>query len=446
MSVKLLAPPSSEPAVVQSDDLPARRYFPGWIMVGFAALGQYMSAPGQSYSVAALKDPMRDALGITETNFSLAYAFATLVSAALVPLFGRLVDRLGARFLLPVVAGGLGIACLQMSLTRNLFDLYVGFSLVRTLGQGAMFLLSIWLVGEWFEHKRGIATAIAGLGGGLSVMTVPLINKLLVDWYGWETTWVVLAMCVSGSLLLPGLLLIRDRPEDLGLHPDGLDPEHDELGDDGSDDAFIGGPSITSMEDSWTVAEAVRDVTFWKLLAVPATSGLVGTGLIFHQVALFNQHGLSAGEAIGLLAFQAVFAMVMSFPAGYATDRVPARYLLFAAMTMLAGATLMVITLPFTWMALIYASLLGLHGSVMRSTATVVWINYYGRAHQGAVRGVAWAVMIVGAAIGPLPLALSIDELGSYAPALYGFLVLPVLAGMLVWTAKPPQHLAELQG
>lgn len=443
MSVKLLAPPSPEPAVAQRDDLPGRRYFPGWTMVGFAALGQYMSAPGQSYSVAALKDPMRDALGITETNFSLAYAFATLVSAALVPFFGRLVDRLGARIMLPLVAAGLGIACLQMSRTQTLFDLYLGFSFVRTLGQGAMFLLSIWLVGEWFEHKRGIATAIAGLGGGLSVMTVPLINNLLIDWYGWETTWAVLAVGVAGSLVLPGLLMIRDRPEDLGLHPDGLDPEDEEAGDDGSGEATAGGPSITSLEDSWTVAEAVRDVTFWKLLAVPATSGLVGTGLIFHQVALFEQHGLSASEALGLLAFQAVFAMVMSFPAGYATDRVPARYLLFAAMTMLAGATLMVITLPFTWTALIYASLLGLHGSIMRSTATVVWINYYGRAHQGAVRGVAWAVMIVGAAIGPLPLALSIDELGSYAPALWGFLTLPAFAGLLVWTAKPPQHLAE---
>jgi len=111
---------------------------------------------------------------------------------------------------------------------------------------------------------------------------------------------------------------------------------------------------------------------------------------------------------------------------------------LFAAMVMLAAATLLVTTLPFTWMAFVYAMLMGLHGSILRSTGTVVWINYYGRAHQGEVRGVAWSMMILGAALGPLPLAWSIDYLGSYDAALYGFLILPLLAGAAVWTAIPP--------
>ncbi|MEO2014050.1 MAG: MFS transporter [Fuerstiella sp.] len=438
MSVTL----SPEPQLVQQHRNPPRRCFPGWTMLAIAAAGQYMSAPGQSYSVAALKDPMRESLRISETDFSLAYAFATLISAILVPVFGRLVDRYGARIMLPLIAAGLGAGCFQMSRTESLAGLYFGFSFVRTLGQGALFLVSIWLVGEWFERKRGIATAIAGLGGGLSVMTVPVFNNLLIESYGWQTTWVVLAAAVSATLVVPGFLFIRDRPEDLGLHPDGLSPEVAPVSDDPLDPAAGASqpikPAITPLEDSWTVHAAIRDPTFWKLLSVPATSGLVGTGLIFHQVALFAQHGLKPREALGLLSVQAVIAMVMSFPAGYATDRIPSRFLLVGAMTMLVAATLLVITLPFTWMSLVYALVLGMHGSIMRSTATVVWINYYGRAHQGAVRGVAWAIMILASAIGPLPLAFSIDQLGSYAPALYGFLVLPVVAGIAVWTATPP--------
>jgi len=140
------------------------------------------------------------------------------------------------------------------------------------------------------------------------------------------------------------------------------------------------------------------------------------------------------------MTLQAICATSMAFPAGWATDRYPSRYLLFIAMTMLAAATLLVIHLPSPAMALVYAVLMGLHGSILRSTATVVWINYYGRAHQGEVRGFAWSVMIVGAAVGPLPLAWSFDSTGSYAPALYAFLVIPVLAGIAVWTAYPPAH------
>jgi MFS family permease len=429
---------SSHPDDAHSEGKSNRRYFPGWTMLGIAAAGQFMSAPGQSYSIAALKDPMRDTLGVSETDFSLAYGFATLVSAVLVPVFGRLVDRFGARVMLPLIAAALGAACFQMSRADSLFDLYFGFSFVRTLGQGALFLVSIWLVGEWFERRRGMATAIAGIGGGLSVMTVPLVNNMLVESYGWQTTWVVMAVAVSATLVLPGILLIRDRPEDLGLRPDGVAPVFPAGAKSDSEQKSSIKPAITALEDSWTVHETIRDSTFWKLLSVPATSGLVGTGLVFHQVALFDQHGLSAQEALGLLSIQAMFATAMSFPAGYLTDRVPSRYLLLAAMIMLAAATVLVTILPFRWMALVYALLMGLHGSILRSTATVVWINYYGRTHQGAVRGVAWAVMILGAALGPFPLAYSIDAVGSYAPALYGFLILPLLAGIAVWTATPP--------
>lgn len=429
---------SSCPNGINSKGKRNRRYFPGWTMLGIAAAGQFMSAPGQSYSIAALKDPMRDTLRVSETDFSLAYGFATLVSAALVPVFGRLVDRFGARVMLPLIAAALGAACFQMAQAESLFDLYFGFSFVRSLGQGALFLVSVWLVGEWFERRRGMATAVAGIGGGLSVMTVPIVNNILVESYGWQTTWMVMAVAVSGTLVVPGILLIRDRPEDLGLHPDGGEAKSSAgLQSDSEQTSFIK-PAITALEDSWSVDEAVRDSTFWKLLSVPATAGLVGTGLVFHQVALFDQHGLSAQEALGLLSIQAMFATAMSFPAGYLTDRVPSRYLLCAAMIMLAAATILVTTLPLQWMALAYALLMGLHGSIVRSTATVVWINYYGRTHQGAIRGVAWAVMILGAALGPFPLAYSIDAVGSYAPALYGFLILPLLAGIAVWTATPP--------
>ena len=193
-------------------------------MLAISAAGQYMSAPGQSYSVAAIKDPMRTGLDISETDFSLAYGCATLLSAALLPTFGRLVDRFGARVMLPLIATGLGAACLQMSRVSSLTDLYISFAFVRTLGQGALSLVSVWLIGEWFEHRRGMATAIAGLGGGLSVMTIPLINNQIIEHFGWQSNWMALGIAAWIILVLPGILLIRDRPEDLGLQPDGLEP------------------------------------------------------------------------------------------------------------------------------------------------------------------------------------------------------------------------------
>lgn len=447
-------------------------------MLGISGAAQYMSAPGQSYSVAAFKDPMLEQLRVSEIDYSLAYACATVVSACLLPFVGRLVDRFGARIMLPFIAMGLTAACWMMSYVESLQDLYFGFAFVRSLGQGALSLVSVWIVGEWFERKRGIATAMAGLGGGLSVMTIPLINNWLIQNYAWQTAWQGLACCVWAMLMIPGILILRDRPEEMGLHPDGLPPD-DVPSDQSADDADASdadtsgtesrtpvsdefdsgssfespndgqpeeqpqaftGPTITSFEDSWTVSEVLRNPTFWKLLCVPATSGLVGTGLIFHQVELLKRHGLDRTESLLMMTVQAGFATLLQFPTGWLTDRVPSRYILAAAMLVLATANLLVIYMPVMWMAGVYALLLGIHGSVMRSTATVVWINYYGRAHQGAVRGVAWSAMILASAIGPLPLAISIDHYGSYEPALLMFLALPLFAAAAVWTAYPPRH------
>jgi sugar phosphate permease len=406
-------------------------------MLGFSGLAQFMSAPGQSYSVAAIKDPMRAGLGLSETDYSLAYGFATVVSACLLPVFGRLCDRFGARVLIPAIATGLGAACMLMSTTQSLTGLYIGFTFVRSLGQGALSLVAAWLVGEWFLRRRGMATAIAGIGGGLSVMTVPLINDWCIRSYSWQTAWMMLAVAVWATLIVPTWLFVRDRPEDLGLHPDGVEPaefpadataQHNECRE------------VTPTTESWTVSEVVRNPTFWKLLCVPATSGLVGTGLIFHAVELLGSHGLSSTTALGMISLQAVFSTALTFPAGWATDRWASRYLLLIAMTSLAISIVLLQTMPAAWLVVVYALLLGVHSSIMRSTANVVWINYYGRENQGAVRGVAWSAMILSAAIGPLPLAVSIDHFGSYAPALWLFLALPIGAAIVVSPARPPQR------
>lgn len=399
-------------------------------MLGIAAAANFMSAPGQSFSVAAFKEPMREALRVSETNYSLAYGLATIISGALLPFIGRLVDRFGARKLLPTIALLLGAACFCMARADGLVGVYVGFGLIRPLGQGALTLVATWLVGEWFEVRRGFATAISGIGGALSVMTIPLLNNWVISRYGWQMGWIVLGVMVWVMLVLPSLILIRDRPEDLGLHPDGVEPPDDGHPLDENGQRKISG---------WPVSRVIRDVTFWKLLAVPATSGMVGTGLIFHQVSLLGSRGVPGSWALGLISLQALIATLAALGAGWLTDNFPNRYLLTGSMLMLATATALVLVLPAPEFALIYAVLLGLHGSIMRSTGSVVWLNYYGRAHQGAVRGVAFAVMIFAAAAGPLPFALAVDQLDSYNIALVAFIIVALLAAALVMTAKPPE-------
>jgi MFS family permease len=419
--------------------------FPGWWMLAIAGAAQFMSGPGQSYSVAAYKDPMRTGLGISETDYSLAYGLATLLSGLCLPLVGRLVDRFGARRILPVLAILLGVACLWMSGADSLPDLYVGFGLIRSLGQGALTLIGMWIVGEWFATRRGFAASIAGLGGSLSVMCFPLMNNQLISHFGWQVAWVVLGVAVWVVLILPAVFVLRDRPEDLGLHPDGIAPgELKPAPVAGQEDAEAPrekrSTEFSLDGPSWTVGEVLRDLTFWRLLAVPASSGMIITGLTFHQVAMLGSRGVPPAWALGMISVQALVATLLSLPAGWLTDRIAGRRLLSLAMLLLAAAGATVLTMPVPQLALAYAALLGLHGSILRTTGNVIWLNYYGRMNQGGIRGIMMSVMILAAALGPLPMALSIDCFQSYDIALIFFIVIPLTAATIVWTAVPPQH------
>jgi len=414
------------------------------VILGFAATGIFMSAPGQSYSVAAFIDPMLADLGLLRTQYSTAYLVATLIGGLTLPWVGRQVDSLGARRMLPMVAVLLGGACFWMANVRHVVSLYVGFSLIRCLGQGSLTLISTWMVGEWFERRRGLATGLVALGGTLSVMVVPLFNNLLIAEFGWRNTWMILAAAVWIVLDLPGIFLIRDRPEDLGLLPDwgsSADSRAQRMNTAAvqpavADEAKL--HDIAPTQESWTVSEAIRTPTFWKLLAVVSTCSLIGTGLVFHQVSLLGEHGISRIDALSLLGVQALVGTFSCVVAGYLTDRCQARYLLAASMAFLTLALLLLIVMPSPGWTVVYSALIGLMGGIIRSTGMVVWINYYGRQFQGAVRGFAMSIMVIAAAFGPLPLALAKDYLGNYELALLIFLALPAISVAAVLTAAPP--------
>jgi len=403
-------------------------------MLGIGTLGMYLSAPGQSFSVAVFIDPMLGDLGLRRTDYSFAYLIAGLVGGVLLPGIGWLLDRLGARVLLPGLGLLLGTACIWMSSIDSLLGLSIGFTMIRSIGQGAVTLSATWLVGEWFQRRRGLAMGVVGLGGAVSVMTIPMLNNFLIEEFGWRSAWKHLAVMVWGGLVLPALLLIRDRPEPLGLLPDGRWQDDEGSGPTANELEVAGEPTI----DDLTVGQTLRLSSFWKLLAVLCVTSMVGTGLIFHQVSLLAVHDIARTDALLLLGLQAGVATVTGVLAGLLTDMGYERYLLTVSMLFLAAGVGLMLGMPSPGWALVYGSLLGLQGGIIRTAGTAVWINYYGRTNQGAIRGVAMAAAVVAAACGPLPLAVSWDWTGSYSSALIIFAVLPIVAGAGVVTARRP--------
>ena len=141
-----------------------------------------------------------------------------------------------------------------------------------------------------------------------------------------------------------------------------------------------------------------------------------------------------------LISIQALIGTLAAFWAGSLTDRYSAAKLLAIGMVMFSLAIWIVCFLPHWSFIFFFALLGGLNGAIIRTAGTVVWINYYGRENQGVIRGAAMSATILAAAVGPMPLAMANDRLGTYDPVLIAYAIAPLLAGVLVLSAKQPRR------
>jgi len=413
----------------RASSLPFRPpFFYGWVIVGLAALTMFFSGPGQTYSVSTFIDSYIGEFGWSRSTVSGMYSMGTLVAGLLMGFVGNFFDRRGHRFMTPIIALLLGLACLGMSFVGSPIALLAGFFSIRLLGQGSMGLSSGTLVPQWFIRKRGRTLSLASLGGAASSATLPLINTWIIQNYGWRTgwrTWSVLLWLVMAPI---AYIITRNRPEDVGLSPDGED--HAGLEMEGSQ---------VSSEVNWTAREAIGTRSFWLLLFCVMIPSAINTGLIFHQVSIMGQVGVSVEAAAAVLSTMALIRLPVMLVAGQIADRVPPRYLQTGSMV---GLLVAMIALHFTssvQMAMVYGVLTGVTMAFQILVSGVIWPEYYGRRYLGSIKGVTMMAGVIGSALGPLPYGYAYDVFGGYTEALLFSMVFPILGIVAAMMATPPK-------
>ena len=331
--------------------------------------------------------------------------------------------------MLPVVVILFGIALIFISNASHPFHLYAGFAFIRTLGQGSLTLIPTTLVALWFVRLRGRVMALNSLGSVASQAAFPPLVHLLISAFGWRNAWVILALFVWGLLLLPSILLVRRSPESVNLLPDGRPRELEQRSLP---------PSI--REVSFTLREAIGTRVFWLLMLAGSSNSLISTALVFHHVSVLGSRGLDVGVAASALSVMAPGALAGTFLAGFLCDKYPNRYVLVAGQVVLICAMLLTFEMDRSWLAILYGGALGLASEILMTAVAVIWPNYYGREHLGAIRGVVTAGMVASAALGPLPFGFLFDILNDYTVAVLIFLALPIASAVAAFVAIPPQR------
>jgi MFS family permease len=403
----------------------ARLPYYGWLMVAIGALITFCSGPGQSYVFSVFIDSIIADTGLSRTTISALYTVGTGISAIMVYLVSRLADRFGVGRTLPLVALLMGCACLGLSISAGFIAFFVAFAALRALGQGSMTINSTLLVAQWFVRKRGRAMALVGLGAALSNALIPPGARALINSVGWRGAYVVLGLAVWTLVLPPALLLVRERPEDIGAFPDGAPrPPEGEV---------AGAGQLRERRGSTIFASG----RFWHLVLPMAVPSFVVTALVFHQASIFKERGLSADLAAAVFVPYAIASAAAALLAGVLIDRFGPKRLFIANLLLLCAGTLAAQFISSPAAAVGYAALLGVSGGMQSVIGGVTWAHYYGRHGLGRVQGAATMVMIASSALGPLPLAALRGAADGYRLGLNLLAVLPALGALAMLFFRP---------
>jgi MFS family permease len=168
----------------------------------------------------------------------------------------------------------------------------------------------------------------------------------------------------------------------------------------------------------------LTSLPFWKLAIPMSAPSLIVTALVFHQVSIFDEHGVSESVAAGVFVFYAIASASTGILAGFLVDRFGPKVVFVASLSLLFSAMLVLQIVDNPVLAGTYAAILGVSGGMQSVVSGVTWVHYYGREGLGRVQGSAMMVSITGAALGPLPLAALRDLTGDYTAGIIAMLAL----------------------
>ncbi len=432
-------PPSAAP--------PARRIFYGWYIVGLAFLASLIGGGVGAYTLGVFMVPMQQDLGWSRTAISGVPAAYALINALLVPLVGGWLDRGGGKVLMAGGAFWLGAGLIATAFVQEVWQFYLVRSLlmgVGAVGMGA-FVMEV-VVSNWFVRKRGRAIAFGSVGLSTAAVILPPLCNVMIDAYGWRTAWVILGV-VTWVVMIPAtILLLRRRPEDMGLLPDGDLPGEA----DATATPATSAPTeaMRSRNVRWTRTQAMRTSALWLIIIATSLTLMANPAMLFHLVPFLQDAGFSGGQAAGGLSAIGLCGIICKPLWGLLLERIPVRYGAAAQMLISSSGIAAILLaassgqLALTYLACFYFGI-GIAGVV--PVGGVLWANYFGRLTLGAVRSIGTPFTTAAVSSGALIGGVLFDQTGDYRIAFFIFMAGLATSACLILVTRVPTPPAETE-
>ena len=380
-------------------------------------------------------EPIRRDLGISYASMSLVFSLARAEGGMGGPIVGWMVDRFGSRPM--IFFGGLiaGVGLILLSRADSYWQLVVIFvgivSTGKTAGLGQTLMAT---VNQWFIRRKALAmsTLMTAFAGGGAIV-VPLLHLGIAN-LGWRDTLLCVGIFVC-ALTVPVCLVLRSRPEDMGLRPDGDAAPAAQSVQAG---AHSGAQRATQGDNpDFTVKEALRTSTFWAMLLGVVARVSATNAIIIHIFPMLEGEGLTASEASVYVSVMFFLAIPLRFVMGVAGGMLSPRKILFGGLNI--GALGLLALLLLDGHAGVIVFILAL--AVVEGVSSVNWImlgDYFGRSKFASLMGLMSVFHNVGLFVSPIFSGWVRDTTGAYNVVLITFIPLYVASAVVFGLARRP--------
>ena len=458
---------------------PFKNIFYGWAIVGTSVVVTFAQVSMYGPVLSVFVTPIEEELGWARWETAMAFTIGSLGGSIGSAAVGHLLDRYGARTAVVVAGMIVTAALLGLAVMQEVWQFWLFFGVGRTAALTGVNLGLTVALGNWFIRKRGRAVSFMSIGlrAGQALVPLVIVTPLILA-YSWRHAYFALALMAFLFIALPGWLIIRRRPEDYGLLPDGGRGPGEVPASAGTTNSGAGttnsgagttnggagttnsgagttnggagttnggagttnsGAEMTDGEVSFTLAEAKRTPAFWLLTIATMTVIFAQTAVNVHAVPSVEDRGVSQAFSGAFVFIIMGTAALSAYGWGALMDKFHVRWGTAIATVFSAVAMIILMFADNILMASIFGVLFGLGTGGWTIAQTMLFANYFGRRHLGAIRGLSQLLSAPLSSFGAVLAGVIQTATGSYTLAFlifFGALVIVVLALLL---ATPPR-------
>ncbi|MFC1907596.1 MFS transporter [Chloroflexota bacterium] len=409
------------PADNSPSELGKPKFFYGYVVVGISFLIS-MTIYGAMYTFTVFLEPLLAEFGWSRAATSGAFSLFMVFHGLLYIATGRLTDRFGPRIVITICSIFLGLGYILMSLIDTIWQLYLVYGVIISIGVSGAFIPLASTIARWFILKRGVMTGILTAGVGVGTMLLPRLASWLIEGYGWRNSYVIIGGLLLVVILLAAQFLRRD-PYQMGLLPDGRNES--------------GAGTENNEATGYWLSAALRTRQFWLLCVVWAGFLYSIMATMVHIVIYATGLGFSPGNAANVMVIIGGFSVIGRLALGYLADRMGIRP---SMMVCLIALSILLFWLVFTrdmWSVYLFAVVFGFAYGGLVTLASPLVAELFGLRSHGVLLGIITFVGTIGGAIGPVMSGYIFDIRESYQLAFLVSAIVAAMAAVLALLLRP---------